>query len=108
MRDFLKSRLQKLPEGVIVNALDLEIHASSGDRTVKRHDSRIKRCLTRFIFCGLEGMHWSNPCGTATCVFLAPYQARFFCALESMEKAKQNNSLTSRRRTMFTCLNSSI
>lgn len=56
MRDFLKSRLQKLPEGVIVNTSGVETHVESGNRTVKRNDSRRKFFISPHLyFCGFEG-----------------------------------------------------
>jgi len=55
MRDFLKSRLQNSPGGVIVNALDLEIHASSGSRSVNStNDSR--KNLTAHPLCIFAGL----------------------------------------------------
>lgn len=52
MRDFLKSRLQKLPGGVIVNTSGVETHVNSGNRTVKRNDSP-KKYLSAY-FAGLR------------------------------------------------------
>ncbi len=54
MRDFLKSRLQKLPGGVIVNTSGVETHVNSGNRTVKRNDSPKKISYRICIFAGLR------------------------------------------------------
>lgn len=50
MRDFLKSRLQKFPGGVIVNTSGVETHVESGNRTVKRTIPEENFYLTAFVF----------------------------------------------------------
>lgn len=55
MRDFLKSRLQKLPGGCIVNASGVETHVTSGSRSVNStNDSRKILSHRICIFAGLR------------------------------------------------------
>ena len=93
MRDFLKSRLQKLPDGCIVNASGVETHVNSGNRTVKRNDSPKKNILPHLYFCGFEEAHWRNPCGMTVYMFLTSDQARFFCALRKARIERNNKKV---------------
>lgn len=50
MRDFLKSRLQKLPGGCIVNTSGVETHVTSGSRSVNSTNDSRKKSSHRIVF----------------------------------------------------------
>lgn len=77
MRDFLKSRLQNFPGGVILKSLDLKIHASSGNRTVKRHDSRI--ISSALYFAGLRDCIGVIHAARLLACFQIPIKSAFLC-----------------------------
>lgn len=86
MRDFLKSRLQKFPGGVILESLGLIHPATSGNRSVNTMTiSRIKTHFA-FIFAGLRKCSGVIRSDTTCCVVSASDQTRFFIALISKKK----------------------
>lgn len=84
MRDFLKSRLQNSPGGVILESLDLKIHASSGNRTVKRHDSRI--ISSALYFAGLRDCIGVIHAARLLACFQIPIKSAFFMPLKALKK----------------------
>lgn len=93
MQDFLKSRLQKLPGGVIVNASGVETHVTSGSRSVNSTTIPENFHLSALYFCGFEEAHWRNPCGMACYMFLTSDQTRFFCALRKARIERNNKKV---------------
>lgn len=60
MRDFLKSRLQKLPGGCIVNASGVETHVESGNRTVPSNGTIPEENFLSHRICIFAGLRVRN------------------------------------------------
>ena len=99
MRDFLKSRLQNSPGGVILELLGLIHPATSGNRSVNTMTiSRIKTHFA-FIFCGFEEVFRRNPERHDLLRGISFLPNPLFYCPDKQKKALHKKSLTARRLT---------